>query len=277
LENVRTNNNYLTYLDAIKELSSQLCVPVTARNGKKIHDIKKFIDEILNKCEDIARLEKFYFRLIALCSIVNPRTDASYWLDRIFSRFLTNVSSLRRTKHDNVEIFWYNCLDFSLAYYCRGELKKACGVLEQAIEKAKGFSKKLTASFHCEAAYFYAEQYSQSPSGQFKASALSHFDRSWAAYGGEVPPRNKDSLGYVLIQTGEDIQTVQRGLEMCKSAVEDLLQYGSADEQTRKAGQFFLKLHTEIAYKRMSEFASRECDSAIASVPPFTAGEKHVA
>ena len=277
LDKMRDNENYLIYNDAIKELRDQLALPTTARNGRKIHEIKKFIDDLVDEHDEIVSLNKFYFRLIALCSIVNPRRDASYWLDRIFNRYLTSINALYKRKKNYKETLWYNGLDFSLAYYCRGELKSACGVLEQILRAAKGVSKRVTAYFHCEAAYFYAEQYSQSPSSQLRDSALSHFTQSWVAYDGEVPARNLDSLGYVLIQTGEDMETIQRGLDMCGSAIKQLLQESSADVQTVKAGKFFLKLHTEIAYKRMWELASGDCDSAIASAPPFRIGEKHVA
>jgi hypothetical protein len=156
-------------------------------------------------------------------------------------------------------------------------LQKACSVLEKAILAAKGAPKRVLAALHCEAAYFYAEQFSQEPARQIKELALSHYDQSWKAFDGNIPARNQDSLGYVLIQTGETVEEIQRGLEMSTSAIRSLLQGNAADEQTRKAGEFFLKLHTDMAYKRMSELASADCDSAIRSALPFRTGEKYVA
>ncbi len=269
LQRMKGKEDYEFFLSAIQELRAQLVLPVTARSGHRIHETKKQIDEILRKVEHISTLDKFIFRLIALCAIANPRRDASYWLDRIFDQYIVNLEHIRKMNDSYDDRLWHHSLVFSLAYYCRGDLEKACLVLERTISAAKSVSAKVLAPIYSNLAYYYAEQYSQTKSEHFRTHALQHYEKSTAAYGGSVPERDCDFLGYVLIQTGGDIGTVQRGLGMCTSAIDSLLQKSNADEHTLKAGEFFLKLHTEIAYRRIAEFASVACDSAIVTAASF--------
>jgi ppGpp synthetase/RelA/SpoT-type nucleotidyltranferase len=263
LEALRSHQHFAFFQTAIPLLISQLPLPNPSRDGARVNEIRRIIDDIMSRPGAIANADKFFFRLIALCAIINPRQDSTFWLDDIFSRY---IGYLETGSPRNTDERWNHITVFSLAHYCRGELNAACAVLERALT-IPHCPPKVLAAIHCDLAYYYAEAFGQRGEARQKVQARQHESAARNILGSVIPPRHADSLGYVLIETSESICDIRRGLELCEGAIAMLLKGDTADEHTKKAGDYFLRLHREIAFRRIADMASADCDAALQSKP----------
>jgi hypothetical protein len=263
LETLRCHQDFDFFKTAIPLLTAQLPLPESSREGTRINEIRRSIDEMMAKPGAIENADKFLFRLVALCAIVDPRQDSTFWLDDIFSRYIT---CLEAPSQRNTDERWNHITVFSLAHYCRGDLSAACSALERALTIPR-CPPKVRAAIHCDLAYYYAEALGQRGEPQQKALARQHESAARRILGDHIPPRHADSLGYVLIETSETISDIRRGLDLCEAAIAMLLEGNTTDEYTRKAGDYFLRLHREIAFRRIADMASADCNAALQPKP----------
>lgn len=188
-------------------------------------------------------------RIAALYMIDCGRSNQTFWLEDHLAKAtngldLANISELSKFLNMHAGVI--------IGLYCIGDLKAALRLGENALRANRGCRSIPAAKLASNVAYFFAELYGLDPKPDHARKAAEYYEQAvklWPE--GDMPaPPTKDTLGYVKIQTGESVEDVEAGLDLCRRAFEEL--QGSSEGNV--SAEFF-ELHREIAYQRLAELS----------------------
>lgn len=216
-----------------------------AKRGELFTTLREDIQQL------IARLgySATTFRVAALYAIDCGRTDQMWWLDEHHLAWTRNLHP--ETRPEDLEPFCRAAITCGIGHYCAGDLPGAILVGDKALERVRSIENVLVGHLATNVAYYYAERFGQGGKVEDaeKAKELTAWAKSILTE--EQGALLKDTIGYVLIETGETVEMVEEGLRLCRDAYGDIQSNGQ--DGLKPPSQKFFELHREIAYRRLAD------------------------
>lgn len=197
------------------------------------------------------------FRVATLCAICWNRLDKTYWLERLSHKWfddreLNGVDGFEDADCRNFVIVAMMCM---MAPYILGDLSTAIDLGTRAHARVAKLRGEMVSRLIGNMAYFSAELASQRPSDRkFAERARDYANLAEQAHA-PLSPQARDTLGYVRIQTGSDVVTVENGLTQCREAYDAIQADAKSDEKAKAVSTNYFELHRELAYRRLADLS----------------------
>lgn len=229
----------LQHLDEARQMNGG------ASRAERLKNLRANIDKLLKDFGYTATT----FRVAALYAIDCGRNDQLFWLDRHHRTWSDGLDP--NADPDSAEQFYRAAVTCGIAHYCAGDLKGAVRVGEEALRRFDSTQNLLVGQLTTNVAYFYAEWFALDGKTEHAAKAAHLANRAETLMMSHKAPLLKDTVGFVLIQTAQSVEDIERGLALCRQSHADI--QNSSNETLKPTSQQFFELHREIAYQRLAE------------------------